>query len=162
MCLPVVRAQAWRTLQGGSDVDDVVQEVWERLIRSAGQIHSPLYLIGWLTIVTRRVALEVIRRRDHLVLSDTVETLRSAESSESAEDAAIRSWLRVEAAVTVEAMLAGLPERDREFMMMLHREDKPHYDEISRVMGRPMGSIGPTRQRLLRRMRTCSAARSVA
>jgi hypothetical protein len=40
-----------------------------------------------------------------------------------------------------------------ELFALLMASDSPDYARISQTTGRPMGSIGPTRQRLLERLR---------
>ena len=49
--------------------------------------------------------------------------------------------------------LAELPARRRELLRALFFVAEPNYAEISREMGLPVGSIGPTRQRMLRTLR---------
>jgi DNA-directed RNA polymerase specialized sigma24 family protein len=39
-------------------------------------------------------------------------------------------------------------------MRLLVEDDRPNYREISRKLGMPIGSIGPTRARILARLRT--------
>src|SRR5262250_3082064 len=56
-----LRAVAYRILGSLSEADDAVQEAWVRLSRAdAGEIEN---LGGWLTTVTARVALNMIRSR---------------------------------------------------------------------------------------------------
>jgi RNA polymerase sigma-70 factor, ECF subfamily len=58
---PRMRAVAYRMLGSFSDADDAVQETWLRLNRSdAGSIDN---LGGWLTTVTARVCLNMLRSR---------------------------------------------------------------------------------------------------
>jgi RNA polymerase sigma factor (sigma-70 family) len=58
---PRLRAVAYRMLGSFSDADDAVQETWLRLNRSdAGSIDN---LGGWLTTVTARVCLNMLRAR---------------------------------------------------------------------------------------------------
>jgi DNA-directed RNA polymerase specialized sigma24 family protein len=46
-----------------------------------------------------------------------------------------------------------LPERDRALLTLLVAAPPPSYEEISARLGMPVGSIGPTRARALRRLR---------
>ena len=58
---PRLRAVAYRMLGSTSDADDAVQETWLRLNRSdAAEIDN---LGGWLTTVTARVGLNMLRSR---------------------------------------------------------------------------------------------------
>src|ERR1700722_3660593 len=58
---PYVRAVALRVLGSGNDADDVVQEAWLRLSRAGGDGIEDLR--AWLTTVTSRVCLDVLRSR---------------------------------------------------------------------------------------------------
>jgi len=58
---PYVRAVALRMLGSGSDADDAVQEAWLRLSRAGGDGIEDLR--AWLTTVTSRVCLDMLRNR---------------------------------------------------------------------------------------------------
>ena len=46
-----------------------------------------------------------------------------------------------------------LPARSQLLLRLLMEQDRPNYAEIASLMGMPVGSIGPTRMRILRRLR---------
>jgi hypothetical protein len=50
------------------------------------------------------------------------------------------------------AALAELPEADQRLLALLLRDPPLSYAEIGEILGMPPGSIGPTRQRCLRRL----------
>ena len=56
-----LRAVAYRMLGSGGDADDAVQEAWLRLSRS--DTSAVENLGGWLTTVTARVCLDMLRSR---------------------------------------------------------------------------------------------------
>jgi RNA polymerase sigma-70 factor (ECF subfamily) len=58
---PYVRAVALRMLGSGNDADDAVQEAWLRLRRAGGDGIEDLR--AWLTTVTSRVCLDMLRTR---------------------------------------------------------------------------------------------------
>jgi hypothetical protein len=58
---PYLHAIAFRVLGSHADADDAVQEAWLRLARAGGG--SIQDLRGWLTIVTGRICLDLLRRR---------------------------------------------------------------------------------------------------
>ena len=58
---PRLRSMAYRMLGSLAEADDAVQETWLRLNRhGADQVDN---LDGWLTTVTARVCLDLLRRR---------------------------------------------------------------------------------------------------
>jgi RNA polymerase sigma-70 factor, ECF subfamily len=58
---PYLHAIAFRVLGSHADADDAVQEAWLRLARTGGDGLEDLR--GWLTTVTGRICLDVLRRR---------------------------------------------------------------------------------------------------
>jgi len=58
---PYLHAIAFRVLGSHADADDAVQEAWLRLARAGGGSIEDLR--GWLTIVTGRICLDLLRRR---------------------------------------------------------------------------------------------------
>jgi RNA polymerase sigma-70 factor (ECF subfamily) len=58
---PYLRALAHRVLGSHADADDAVQEAWLRLARTGGADIDELR--GWLTTVTGRICLDILRRR---------------------------------------------------------------------------------------------------
>jgi hypothetical protein len=50
------------------------------------------------------------------------------------------------------AALADLPDADQRLLALLLRDPPLSYAEIGDILGMPPGSIGPTRQRCLRRL----------
>ena len=59
---PHLRAVAYRMLGSATEADDAVQEAWIRLSRS--DTTDVENLGGWLTTVTARVCLDMLRSRD--------------------------------------------------------------------------------------------------
>lgn len=58
---PYLHAIAFRVLGSHADADDAVQEAWLRLARVGGESIGDLR--GWLTTVTGRICLDLLRRR---------------------------------------------------------------------------------------------------
>jgi RNA polymerase sigma factor (sigma-70 family) len=127
--------------------EDVAQLVWMRLLDSAGSIQHPDRLRGWLAIVARNTARGELRRRRPEVDLDEVATAipstdpRPDEQAERREDRA-----------RVRNALARLGDSCRELLTLLFSAEMS-YAEIAAATGRPIGSIGPTRQRCLATMR---------
>ncbi len=150
LCEPHVRRQARRHAWRRAQVDDVVQDVWVQLLANARQIRDPQTLIAWLSTVTRHVALRVGGRDARSVAQDIEDTRAGAES---AEQDALDRWRREEVAGGVRQALERLDGADRTLLLLLHRDDRPGYAAIGREVNRPVGSLGPSRQRLLQRLR---------
>jgi RNA polymerase sigma factor (sigma-70 family) len=131
-----------------ADFADAVQNTWLRALERLHTVRDPESLGGWLTTVARRECLALLARsrresptgveEDQLVVQDP-----GPEAMVLAE----------EARRAVAHAVTELPVKPRELVSVLFSTPEPNYAEVSRLMGLPIGSIGPTRQRALRTLR---------
>jgi RNA polymerase sigma factor (sigma-70 family) len=131
-----------------ASTDDVVQTVWLRLAEHCGRIREPDRLASWLATTTRNEALRVIRGNMRL--------LPQAAVTESAELTTPSVEERVADDVTLNAVLgafAQLPADDQQLLRLLCTVPPLDYQTIAEMLGRPIGSIGPTRARCIERLK---------
>jgi hypothetical protein len=64
-----------------------------------------------------------------------------------------RSVVEVDQARHLRGLLATLPTRSFALISSLFQDDPPGYAQLSAATGIPVGSIGPTRARALRKLR---------
>ena len=107
-------------------------------------------------MVTSRAASQLGRRSSRLVPTD-LDDIRP--SPASTEDQAIRAYERREVTDGVRAALARLDAEDRRVLLLLEGDEALSYREVSHQLRRPVGSLGPTRQRLLGKLRVDPAVR---
>jgi RNA polymerase sigma factor (sigma-70 family) len=135
---------------------DAAQTTWLRLVEHLADIREPERLAGWLRTTARRVCLEVIRENGREQLTDwtdeppstAVDRFRNAED-EGPEASAVRR----EQQALVRGAVADLPERHRTLLALLVAVPHVSYEDISARLDMPVGSIGPTRARILARLR---------
>lgn len=127
---------------------DVSQTVWLRLVEHCGRIRDPQRLAGWLATTTRREALRVIRGRRRQQPSDLVDTIADRVTPQPDE-------LLIEDETTRSAFVAfdALSERCRQLLRLLCAEPRLDYATVADLIGRPIGSLGPTRARCLDQLR---------
>ena len=128
--------------------DDVVQTVWLRLAEHCGRIRQPERLASWLATTTRNEALRVIRGNNRLTPKAQLDELPEL-TAPSVEE-------RVSDDVTLRAVLeafAKLAPADQQLMRLLCAVPPLDYQTIAEMLGRPIGSIGPTRARCLERLK---------
>jgi DNA-directed RNA polymerase specialized sigma24 family protein len=77
---------------------------------------------------------------------------------ESGEDRLVERLTDADAQAAFRRALELLPEQCRVLLRLLLADPPLSYDEISDTLGIPRGSIGPTRQRCLDRVRRLVAA----
>jgi RNA polymerase sigma factor (sigma-70 family) len=129
------------------DVEDVMQTTWLRLFQHVGSIRDPDAVGAWLETTARRESLRIIRSSTRERLTDDALLLDSPVPSVEEQH------LAAQARAALPAAMEQLPDRQRELLAMLLRDPSPSYAEISRTLGIPIGSIGPTRGRCIARLR---------
>jgi RNA polymerase sigma factor (sigma-70 family) len=132
-----------------ADAADVVQTSWLRLIEHLPQIRNPDGIGAWLATTARRECLRALRSAARCESSEEIENLAGADLG--AVDAPL---LTAERDATLWKAFNRLPARDQALLRLLTTEPAPTYEEIGAALGKPIGSIGPTRGRALERLRT--------
>lgn len=134
---------------GQADAADVSQVVWLRLVENLGRIREPGSVGAWIASVARHECLRVIRKagREVPVVSDIFEV-------PGTDDVDV-ALLIGEHGAALSRALDRLPSRCRTLMRVLMADPRPSYEEIAAALDIPIGSIGPTRQRCLDRLRAC-------
>lgn len=133
-----------------SDAEDVVQNTWLRAFEHLDEIRDPERASSWLVTIARRECLKVMRygKREVPGLEQQAEQRdeRSPHPEKAALDARMNDllWQHVN----------SLPDSSRALMVALSSNDAPAYADLARRRGIPIGSIGPTRMRSLRKLRT--------
>ncbi len=136
-----------------ADLGDVFQEVFAALIRGLPRLREPRALVRWLSSTTQRIARAVaLRRRREAALVVALEPgiLEGFASGEGPVGADLE---RLEEQALVRLALASLPPRCRRLLTALYYEEPAPYSDLSRRLGIPIGSIGPTRARCFERLR---------
>ena len=148
---PLVRRAAYDFSLDSAETDDIAQIVWLRLYEQLNRIREPRALSKWISTTARRECLRIARGYAATVSIDLVATPRWEGESIDGE------LLRSEAARFVREGLAELPTLQRDLLVLLATEPTLSYRTISRRLGMPVGSIGPTRARGLARLRRTPA-----
>jgi RNA polymerase sigma factor (sigma-70 family) len=132
------------------DAADVVQNTWLRLLENLRRIDHPEALPGWLATTGRREALSVLRRRTRdVVVPMDDRHFNTADANTIELDAAL---LTDERDAHLWTSFGRLPERDQQLLRALIACDRPSYTAVAAALDMPVGSIGPTRMRALKRL----------
>ena len=140
---------------------DAVQTTWLRLVEHIADLREPEHVAGWLKTTAHRVCLQVIRQGGREQLTDWEEDrgpVSGVRYEGPDEDGPEATAMRQEQQVLVRRALAELPDRHRQLMELLVASPPISYQDISARLGMPVGSIGPTRARILARLRETLAA----
>jgi RNA polymerase sigma factor (sigma-70 family) len=132
---------------------DVSQTVWLRLVENIERIDDPERLPGWLATTCRREALRVQGLRDRVIPTDFEYDIPDEQPS-------LESMLvEDEEAREVVAAFETISEDCRQLLRLLTTDPPLSYEEISELVDRPIGSLGPTRSRCIERLKAAISAR---
>jgi RNA polymerase sigma factor (sigma-70 family) len=131
----------------GPACDDLVQTAWLRFLERAGQLRDAGALGPWLCTVVRNEARRLVTRRRTVPVGDGWDAMVSA------TDPPDHKVLRTEREHALRVAFARLGEECRRLLALLVSEPPLSYDEIAAAVGRPRGSLGPTRRRCLEQLR---------
>ena len=154
LILAICRAHGLRA----ADAADVRQTTWLRAVERLGRLRDPHRIKAWLVTVARNECLRLLR------LAARVEPFDEADEPAHPDVSALPEArvLARERDDAVRAALAVLPERDRTLIALLYSESAPRYAEIGRELRMPVGSIGPSRSRVLERLRRAAPVARLA
>lgn len=142
--------------------DDAFAATWLRLAERLHTIREPEKLPGWLTTTSCNEVRQIVRQRgrQHLSLNESF-----GSSSDGAGD--LIDSLTADSGEHADGLIAGETHRDvrtafaqldatcRELITVLVLADPPlGYDEASELLGRPIGSLGPSRRRCLDKLKS--------
>jgi RNA polymerase sigma factor (sigma-70 family) len=131
-----------------ADAADVAQATWLRLLEHLKQLNDPARVGAWLATTARRECLRVLRDNErHVLFGD------DAPEHESADLSPGDALLITERDDALWRSFSCLRPSDQALLRLLMADPRPPYEELSAALDMPIGSIGPTRQRALRRLR---------
>lgn len=159
--LPLVGAVVRGHRLSAADGDDVSQTVWLRLVEHLGALREPDALPGWIRTTTRNECLRLLAARGRVRPVDPQEEAAAGGLDAVAEDVADDALLAAERHRLLREALGELPAARRELLLLLLTDPPLAYEEISRRLGIPVGSIGPTRARALDQLRRTRALRGL-
>ena len=149
---PLLRRIASQYRLSSQDAEDVVQITWLRCLEHIDQLTHADRFRAWLGTICRRECLRLATKgRREVALGEAAVTWlidsNQEEQDPSTEAAHRDDHARLHRAIT------ALPDRQRFVLLELLEREGHGYLDISRRLGLPVGSIGPTWQRALLRLR---------
>lgn len=147
-----------RTYQlAAADAADVSQTVWLRLVEHLADLRAPEALPGWLVTTTQRECFRYQRRAQKTLPVDPHSDgfIKQGTTMDPGLDI-----LRAELRQALRDGLAELPARDQRLLRLRAADPPKSYREISKLIGMPVGSIGPSLRRSLDRLRQAKAVQA--
>jgi RNA polymerase sigma factor (sigma-70 family) len=143
---PVMRGVVRGYGLNAADVEDAVQATWTAAFVNIDRLREPEAISGWLLVAARRQALRILERSRRELLTDDQD--RVDRSTDATPESTLLDHEQKE---TLSAAVSRLPDRQRAVLDSLNPDIS--YADISRKLNIPIGSIGPTRERALLRLR---------
>ena len=142
---------------GQADAADVFQTTWLRLAEHLGRIDKPGQVGAWLATTARHEALRIARGATRIVPAEEATLVALGQVDDYSPERAVldaeQARLDSDRAARLWRAFGELPGRCRELLRILIASPPPGYAEVAAAMDMPVGSIGPTRARCLRRLR---------
>ena len=132
--------------------DDVVQSTMATALTQLPGLRDPDAGLAWFSVIARREAIRV--RREERRMDPLGDHDVQTGDGQDPERIALARIARND----VLQALAQLPERERKLLALLFLDGGRDYASIARELEMPVGSIGPTRQRGLAKVRRMMAA----
>lgn len=150
---PLLRRVSSAYRLGEAEAADAVATVWLKLVENIGSLRDGSSVPGWLMTTLRRECLaRASARSRELLLADF------AGVDEPVDVIDFDGWLLdADRRQMVHRAMMKLSEQQRQLIGMLFADPAPSYAEISANLAMPIGSIGPTRCRLLGKLRDAMA-----
>jgi RNA polymerase sigma factor (sigma-70 family) len=133
---------------GDADAADVSQATWLALFENLKRLNDPARVGAWLATTARRECLRLLRDGHRRIPFGD-----DAPEQESREPAPGDALLTRERDEALQRCFSRLRPTDQALLRLLTADPQPAYEEISAALDMPIGSIGPTRQRALERLR---------
>ncbi|MGX1776779.1 RNA polymerase sigma factor [Nocardia brasiliensis] len=135
------------------ECSDALQETWLIAVAHLPKLRDPSRLRPWLAMIMRRncAAIGQLRNKQREELVGDVADIVGEWLRDDRVDIE-RDVLATERTSVLHQVLRMLPDGERVLLTELARNDGS-YGEIAGYLGIPVGSIGPTRMRALRRLR---------
>jgi len=164
---PIIDAVTRRYRLGHEDAADVSQTVWLQLTSHLDSIREPRALPGWIKVTAEREAFRLIRIGRRTTSLEPIADFYEGQASpaelrfSSSVEEIDTDLLRTEEQAAIRAGLATLKANQRDLLLMLVAEPAVPYAQISTELGLPIGSIGPTRARCLRKLQSAPSVQAL-
>ena len=146
---PTIRSAARGFRLCPADVDDVVQQTWLAALRRIHALEKPEAIGAWLIVTARRQALRTLQHGTREFVTDELPEHAVPKAAPPESELIVE-----ERRVAVRAAVGRLDGRKQLVLDALLRTPDASYLDLSERLRMPVGSIGPTRERALDRLRS--------
>jgi RNA polymerase sigma factor (sigma-70 family) len=132
-----------------ADADDAMQMIWLRLMENCHRIRFPELLGPWLATTARNECLSILRAAARSANHADAMMDKVTDPTDGPEQQVISRDI----ARMLHDLVAELDPREQTLIRALFSDRSPSYAELANMVRIPLGSVGPTRTRALRKLR---------
>ena len=158
---PLVRRVARQYRLNHTDADDLHQVLWLRVFQHLADLREPDALPGWISSTARREAMRIVNSQQRTELIDPFLEARFTRPEFDPAQGVDAGVIRAERRRAIQAGLAELGAEHRQLLLLLVADPPLSYRQISERLDIPIGSIGPTRARCLRKLAATATIRAL-
>jgi RNA polymerase sigma factor (sigma-70 family) len=151
--LDLVYSAARRQVRSPQLAEDIAQSVFADLARDAGKLKPDTILIAWLYSVTRRTAIDAIRKESRRQLREQI-AVEMNNMNATAND-----WTQIEP--LLDDAMAALDETDRSAILLRYFENK-NLREVAEALGATEDAAQKRVSRAVERLREFFSKRNIA
>jgi RNA polymerase sigma-70 factor (ECF subfamily) len=144
-----------RYAQADEVAEDMAQDTFFKVWRKIHQYRKGMKFKPWLYTIARNTALDYIKKRKAIVFSDLDDNENDLAFSDSLEDVTPPQSDLFDNAAMAETLTRTLKllHPDHQTVVALHYQEELTFDEIAKVMNRPMNTVKSWHRRALIRLR---------
>jgi RNA polymerase sigma factor (sigma-70 family) len=149
----LVWSSIYRVGLRSEDAEDTFQKVFLILHKNLDRIESALALPKWLATTATREAIR-LQKSNKDKASIALDLIENLDEMLASEDASIEeiTVASIESEL-VRKVMSKLPGKCPELLAILYSDEESSYQDVTKRLGIPSGSIGPTRSRCIERLR---------
>ena len=132
-----LRRHVWRVAGDAHAADELVQDIWLRVLQGIGRLQDPGRFRAWLFGIAHRRMMDHLRGRYAAPSIANVDDLELAGNDAVSHEDAVG---REAAAREVELGLARLPAAERDVLSLFYLEELS-LDEVARALAVPVGTV---------------------
>jgi RNA polymerase sigma factor (sigma-70 family) len=134
---------AARMLGSAAEAEDIGQQVFLRVWKSAGRYQPSAKFTTWLMTITRNLVFNELRRRQRAHLVSIESAQEDTTAHQFADDDAVgpsEKLVDAELQEAIDAAIASLPEKQR-LAIVLRRYEGMSYEEIANVLATSVAAV---------------------
>ena len=145
----------YRLVGNKEETEDILQNVFVKAYRNIRTFDIERKFSSWIYRIAHNEAINFLKKRSKkkFVSWEDIVTSKDKMETKSEERSPIDLWIRKESRIEMQEALSRLPEKYREVLKLRYFSEKS-YDDISRIIGSPVNTVGTLINRAKKKLMT--------